>query len=119
MCVIIIDVALVRSPSPLVPRVAIHNNHTTQATTSYSRTLTNLFLLQCDSTYPCVASDLPAGCLRIYPYTYSQTICKAAEGAMGSCGNVEMQKCEDKQGSKIEKRVCESVSTSNPWPTSG
>lgn len=30
---------------------------------------------------------------------------------MGSCGNVDMQKCEDKQGSKIEKRVCESVST--------
>lgn len=34
---------------------------------------------------------------------------------MGSCGNVEMQRCEDKQGSKIEKRVCESVSAS-PTP---
>ncbi|KAK7740354.1 hypothetical protein SLS63_001557 [Diaporthe eres] len=51
---------------------------------------------------------IPAGCLKVYPYTYFESICDAAESILGSCGNVEMQKREEKNGSRIEKRICES-----------
>ncbi|KAI7782245.1 hypothetical protein LA080_013651 [Diaporthe eres] len=62
----------------------------------------------CDSTCAYSAADIPAGCLRVYPYTYFESICSAAQGTLGSCGNVEMEKREDKEGSRIEKRICES-----------
>ncbi|KAG8164242.1 hypothetical protein KVR01_006160 [Diaporthe batatas] len=59
----------------------------------------------CDSTYPNI--ELPDGCLKVYPYTYSESVCEQAENSLGSCGKVEMQKRQDKEGSQIEKRICE------------
>ncbi|KAJ0124753.1 hypothetical protein J7T55_006094 [Diaporthe amygdali] len=62
----------------------------------------------CDSTCSYAAADVPDGCLRIYPYTYSKSICEEAQRVLGCCGKVEMEKRENKNGSRIEKRICES-----------
>ncbi|POS75088.1 hypothetical protein DHEL01_v206515 [Diaporthe helianthi] len=59
----------------------------------------------CDSIHH--IADIPDGCLKVYTYTYSEATCEEAESVLGLCGNVEMQKREEQEGNRIEKRICE------------
>ncbi|ROW06822.1 hypothetical protein VMCG_03996 [Cytospora schulzeri] len=66
-------------------------------------------LALCDSTCPYPNSDIPAGCLKIYPFTAVEIHCPESEGVLGFCGRVEIFKSEDDEdGSRIVKRICES-----------
>lgn len=65
-------------------------------------------LALCDTTCPYPDADVPAGCLRIYPFTSGEIHCPDSEGVLGSCGYVEMCKGEGEDGSRVEKRLCES-----------
>lgn len=65
-------------------------------------------LALCDTTCPYPSPDVPAGCLKIYPFTSTEINCPKSESVLGSCGKVEMVKDEGRDGSRIGKRICES-----------
>lgn len=65
-------------------------------------------LALCESTCPYPVADVPAGCLRIYPFTSVEVHCPESECILGSCGKVEMFESEGEDGRRIEKRLCES-----------
>lgn len=65
-------------------------------------------LALCDNTCPYPDADIPAGCLKIYPFTSVEIHCPESECVLGSCGKLELLKNEREDGSRIEKRICES-----------
>lgn len=64
-------------------------------------------LALCDNICLYLDADIPAGCLKIYPFTSDEIHCPESSGVLGSCGKVEMLKIEGKDGSKVDKRICE------------
>ncbi|KUI55347.1 hypothetical protein VP1G_02635 [Cytospora mali] len=65
-------------------------------------------LALCETNCPYHDADVPAGCLKIYPFTSVEIHCPDSGCVLGSCGNVEMFKDEGQDGSRIDKRICES-----------
>lgn len=65
-------------------------------------------LALCDNTCPYPNADVPAGCLKIYPFTSVEIHCPGSECVLGFCGKIEMLTNEGEDGRRIEKRICES-----------
>ncbi|KUI67293.1 hypothetical protein VM1G_03509 [Cytospora mali] len=65
-------------------------------------------LALCDTNCSYPDADVPAGCLKIYPFTSVEIHCPDSACILGSCGNVAMFKDESQDGSRIDKRICES-----------
>lgn len=88
--------------------ISIHSvlEHKTKETVTMCAIIISLAL--CDSTCPYPKADVPAGCLKIYPFTSVEIRCPGSECVLGFCGRIEMLKNEGEDGRRIEKRVCES-----------